>query len=186
MFHHHHHHHRRHGSPRGEQGGGRHAFPFSGRGRRQRVFDGSELRLVLLNLIAEKPRHGYDLIREIEARSGGAYAPSPGVVYPTLTLLLDMGLIEESSAAGPRKLFAITEPGQRHLADHAAEVELLMARLGALADVRERTDAAPVQRAMHNLKAALHDRLSQGGVDKTVILEVAALIDAAASKIERL
>ncbi|WP_447514071.1 PadR family transcriptional regulator, partial [Clostridioides difficile] len=60
------------------------------------MFDGTELRLILLKLIEEQPRHGYDLIREIEERSGGAYAPSPGVVYPTLTMLDDMGLIEES------------------------------------------------------------------------------------------
>lgn len=154
--------------------------------RRRRVFDGSELRLVLLKLIEEQPRHGYDLIREIEARSGGAYAPSPGVVYPTLTLLLDMGHAEEQGASGPRKLFAITEAGRAHLVERAAEVEVAMARLKALAEMRERTDAAPVQRAMQNLKTALHNRLSQEGVDRTVIFEVAALLDEAASKIERL
>lgn len=168
-------------------GGMRHGAGFGpGRGRRHRVFDGGELRLVLLKLIEESPRHGYDLIREIEARSGGAYAPSPGVVYPTLTLLLDMGLIEEASGDSARKLFAITEAGRTHLAEHAAEVEAALARLVALAEVRERTDAAPIRRAMHNLKAVLHDRLSQEGVDKAVILEVAGLIDEAASKIERL
>jgi DNA-binding PadR family transcriptional regulator len=181
---HHHHHHR---LAAGDGPSGRHrAPPFEGgRGRRQRLFDGGELRLVLLKLIEEQPRHGYDLIREIEARSGGAYAPSPGVIYPTLTLLLDMGLAEEESAAGPRKLVAITDAGRTHLAEHAAEVDAAMARLQALADVRGRTDAAPVQRAMHNLKAALHNRLSQEGVDKSVILDVAGLIDEAASRIER-
>ena len=180
---HHHHHHAMGRGPHGMHHGG-HFGP--GRGRRHRMFDSGELRLVLLKLIDEQPRHGYDLIREIEARSGGAYAPSPGVVYPTLTLLLDMGQAEEESAAGPRKLFAITEAGRAHLAEHAAEVEAAMARLKALADVRERTDAAPVQRAMQNLKTALHNRLSQEGVDKTVIFEVAALIDEAAARIERL
>jgi DNA-binding PadR family transcriptional regulator len=169
--------------PRGRH----HASPFDGgRGRRHRLFDGGELRLVLLKLIEEQPRHGYDLIREIEELTHGAYAPSPGVIYPTLTLLLDMVLAEEDSAAGPRKLVAITEAGRSHLAEHAAEVDAAMARLQALADVRERTDAAPVQRAMQNLKTALHNRLSQEGVDKSVILDVAGLIDEAASRIERL
>ncbi len=89
-------------------------------------------------------------------------------------------------ATGARKLCAITEAGRVHLAERAAEVATAMARLQALADISERTDAAPVQRAMHNLKAALHERLSQDGVDRTTLLDVAALIDEAASKIERL
>ena len=67
----------------------------AGRGRR-RMFGSGELRLVLLKLIADEPRHGYDLIRAIEELTGGDYAPSPGVVYPTLTMLADMGLIEEA------------------------------------------------------------------------------------------
>ena len=74
------------------------------RGRRsKRMFESGELRLVLLKLIADEPRHGYDLIRAIEDLTGGEYAPSPGVVYPTLTLLQDMGLIEEASGEGARK-----------------------------------------------------------------------------------
>ena len=64
-----------------------------GEGRSRRMFDGGELRLVLLKLIADEPRHGYDLIRQIEELTGGAYAPSPGVVYPTITMLDDMGFI---------------------------------------------------------------------------------------------
>lgn len=171
----------------------RHGFfggrPEGGRGRggeRRRMFESGELRLVLLKLIEEQPRHGYDLIREIENRSGGAYAPSPGVVYPTMTLLLDMGLAEEETSEGPRKLLAITEAGRAHLAERAGEVEIAMARLSALAKVSERTDAAPVRRAMQNLKAALQDRLSADGVTRDVQLDVARIIDEAASRIERL
>jgi hypothetical protein len=78
-----------------EFGGGRH-----GRGGRRRVFDAGELRLVLLRLIADQPRHGYDLIRAVEELTHGSYAPSPGVVYPTLTMLQDMGLIRENEADG--------------------------------------------------------------------------------------
>ena len=83
-----------------------------GRGRRgrKRMFESGELRLVLLKLIADEPRHGYDLIRAIEDLTGGEYAPSPGVIYPTLTLLQDMGLIEEPKP-GPRKPFEVTEGG---------------------------------------------------------------------------
>src|ERR1700756_5735136 len=108
MRRHHLHHHLRQGR-HGPEGG------FEGRGgRRRRLFESGEFRLVLLKLIEEQPRHGYDLIRELEARSGGAYAPSPGVVYPTTTLLLDMELVAEAAGEAGRKLFAITDAGRAH------------------------------------------------------------------------
>ncbi|CAN7259556.1 PadR family transcriptional regulator [Phenylobacterium sp. LjRoot219] len=180
--------HRHHGHEgRRGRGGAEEGFGREGHGgRRRRMFDSTELRLVLLSLIAEQPRHGYDLIREVEARTGGAYAPSPGVVYPMTTLLLDMGLIEETGGETARKLFAITEAGRADLAAHEAEAQAAFAKLQMLAEVRGRTDAAPVARAMQNLKTAVHNRLSQEGVDKAIILEVAALIDQAASNVERL
>lgn len=159
--------------------------PF-GRGGRRRRFDGTELRLILLKLIADQPRHGYDLIRAIEELSGGAYAPSPGVIYPTLTLLTDMALIEERPDGGARKLLAITEAGARHLIEQREAVDAAFARLAALAADREKTDAAPIRRAMHNLKAVLEHRLTQSGVDRDTLLATAALIDEAAAKIERL
>lgn len=169
------------GGPRGRFEGGR-----GHGGERRRMFETGELRLVLLKLIEEQPRHGYDLIREIESRSGGAYAPSPGVVYPTMTLLIDMGLAEEQISEGPRKLLAISEAGRQHLLERADEVAIAMARLTALARVSEQTDAAPVRRAMHNLKSALQERLSQDNVTRELQLDVARILDEAASKIERL
>ncbi len=155
-------------------------------GGRRRVFDSGELRLVLLKLIADQPRHGYDLIREIEALSGGAYAPSPGVIYPTITLLADMGLIEESKGDGARKLFAITGDGRAHLAERSAEVAQLLALLAELATRREKTEGGPVRRAMMNLRQVLHQRLAADGVAPETLHEVAAILDAAAQKIERL
>ncbi len=158
---------------------------FGRGGSRRRMFDGGELRLVLLKLIADKPRHGYDLIRAIEERTGGAYAPSPGIVYPTLTMLSEMGLIEEQVTEGARKLFAITPEGTAHLAEHEAEITAMLARLDALGAMRERTDAVPIRRALHNLRSVLHARLGEG-LDKDRMHDAAALIDEAAQKIERL
>jgi len=149
------------------------------------MFDGGELRLVLLKLIADKPRHGYDLIRAIEERTGGAYAPSPGIVYPTLTMLSEMGLIDEQLADGARKLFAITPEGTAHLAEHDAEVVSMLARLDALGAMRERTDAVPIRRALHNLRSVLQSRLGEG-LDKDRMHDAVELIDEAARKIERL
>jgi DNA-binding PadR family transcriptional regulator len=183
----------RHAGPRGgkfgrgegPRGWGEDGPGFGRGGGRRRMFDGGELRLVLLKLIADKPRHGYDLIRAIEERTGGAYAPSPGIVYPTLTLLSEMGLIDEQLAEGARKQFAVTPEGTAHLAEHDAEVVAMLARLDALAAMRERTDAVPIRRAMHNLRSVLMSRLGDG-LDKERMLEATALIDEAARKIERL
>ncbi len=181
-----------HGSRRGPFGHrGRHGFgrdgePGDGRGRRRRVFDSGELQLVLLKLIADQPRHGYELIRAIEELTGGAYVPSPGVIYPTLTLLQDMGRIEEATAAGPRKPFAVRADGTAELEAKKQDVEMLFARLAQLASMRERTDGGPVRRAMGNLRTVLLDRLGREGVQTETMHEVAAILDEAARKIERL
>jgi len=153
-------------------------------GGRRRLFDGGELRLVLLRLIGDMPRHGYDLIRAIEERTGGAYAPSPGVVYPTLTMLGDMGQIEEQASEGNRKIFAATAEGHAVLTEKAEEIAELMARLDALGEARERTDSASIRRAMHNLKAVLIHKLHDAEIE--TMQEAVALIDEAAGKIERL
>ena len=150
------------------------------------MFDGGELRLMLLKLIEEQPRHGYDLIREIEQRSGGAYAPSPGVIYPTLTLLDEMNLVEEAKAEGAKKQFAITETGRSHLIERQAEVDALFARLAELGSMAARASGGPVRRAMGNLRAVLGERLAAAEIDPDMLHDVAAILDEAARKIERL
>ncbi|NNM75852.1 helix-turn-helix transcriptional regulator [Sphingomonas sp. ID1715] len=153
-------------------------------GRRRRMFDGDELRLVLLKLIADQPRHGYDLIRDIEERTGGAYAPSAGVVYPTLTMLDEMGQIEAVSE-GSRRQYAATDAGRAHLAEREEEVAELIARLDALGEERNRVDRAPIRRATANLFSALAHRVARGDTD-TLAHEIAEVIDEAARRIERL
>lgn len=166
--------------------GGRFRDDDEGRGRRRRMFDSGELRLVLLKLIADEPRHGYDLIRQIEELTGGAYAPSPGVIYPTLTLLDDMGLIEATDSEGAKKLFAITTAGQTELDANKDGVERLIARLTDVGEEQQRTDSASVRRAMGNLKAVLMNRLGDRDLDEKALHNIVALIDEAAQKIERL
>ena len=144
------------------------------------------LRLILLKLIADEPRHGYELIRAIEALSGEVYAPSPGVVYPTLTLLSDMELIVEQPGDGSRKRFAITDAGRTKLAEDQAALDIALERLAHLARKADRIDPAPVRRAMHNLRYAVQQRLEKEGADNQTMFDVAALIDEAAGKIERL
>jgi len=155
-------------------------------GRSRRMFDGGELRLVLLKLIEEQPRHGYDLIRDIEERTSGAYAPSPGVVYPTLTMLQDMGLIEEAKGEGARKAFQITGEGKDHLAENEEQVEALLARLKDLGSDERKAGGAPIKRAIGNLLSALWHRATREDSDEGTLHKIAAILDEAAQKIEQL
>jgi DNA-binding PadR family transcriptional regulator len=158
-----------------------------GRGRRaRRMFESGELRLVLLKLIADEPRHGYDLIRAIEELTGGEYAPSPGVIYPTLTLLQDMALIEEAAGEGARKPFQITDEGRSHLEERAEEVEGLFERLNDLKPREGSMAGSPVWRAMRNLGVAIRNRMAHGDVTEDTMHELAALIDEFAQRVERL
>jgi DNA-binding PadR family transcriptional regulator len=170
--------------------GGGHSRGRRGGGPRGRVLDGAELRLVLLKLIWEEPRHGYELIKAIEALSGGHYAPSPGMVYPTLTMLAELGQVDETPD-GSRKRFSITDAGAQALSDEGAAVAAAMARLEDLAKLNARPESGPVRRAMRNLHTALGTRLArQDGDDEAVRralqLDIAAILDDAASRIERL
>lgn len=158
-----------------------------GRGRgRRRVFESGELRLVLLKLIADEPRHGYDLIRAIEEITGGRYAPSPGVIYPTLTLLEDMGLVEEAAGEGSRKPFQVTDDGRKHLEENAAEVADLFGRLEEMKPHERHAGGPPIGRAVKNLMTALSQRVSRDGLDEDLLHEIAAILDEAAQRIERI
>jgi DNA-binding PadR family transcriptional regulator len=175
-----------HGFGHGFGGGGRRGGGRGERGERRRMFDGGELRLVLLKLIADEPRHGYDLIRHIEELTGGTYAPSPGVIYPTLTMLDDMGLIEAQESDGAKKLFAITDAGRAELETNSEIVDAAIARLTAVGEETQRTDSASVRRAMGNLRQVLMNRLGDRDLDDAALHDIVALIDEAAQKIERL
>ena len=156
------------------------------RGRKsKRMFESGELRLVLLKLVANEPRHGYDLIRAIEELTGGEYAPSPGVVYPTLTLLQDMGLIEEAPGEGARKPFQVTDEGRAHLEEKADEVEALVERLADLAPDERHSAGPAIGRAVKNLMTALSHRVGRDGLNDDLLHEIAAILDEAAQKIER-
>ncbi|MDX8120679.1 PadR family transcriptional regulator [Janthinobacterium sp. GMG2] len=165
--HHHHHGEHRHEysmhgrGPRGfdERGDGMGGGPGGrgGRGERaERVFGRGDLPLIVLALIEISPRHGYEIIKAIEERCGGAYAPSPGAVYPTLTLLEEQDHVTSSESASGKKLYTITDLGRAYLDENRAQVDGILARLDMFARVQARK-ALPerVHQAMHTLKHAL-------------------------------
>ena len=155
-------------------------------GRGGRFFEAGDLRLVILRLIAEQPRHGYELIKAIEERLVGTYSPSPGVIYPTLTLLEELGQIAVASTEGGRKLYAVTPEGERVLEASRAEADALFARMEALAGERPGGAGMRAVRAMHNLKMALRMRLSRGALTEEQLRRIVAVIDDAAVQVERI
>lgn len=189
------HHHRGGGAPfwggRGDRGFGDDSFT------RGRKFSGEDLQLMLLALIAEAPRHGYELIKELETRSNGFYAPSPGMVYPALTYLEELGFVTVQQE-GNRKRYEIAEAGKAHLAANRDQVDMILAKLSFVAHKMEsmrRAYAAQdddeggrdagwhpkLHQAKYALKLALLRRVD---ADESEQLRVAQILLRAAEEIE--
>ncbi len=166
--------------------------------RRGRMFGTGELRLALLALINEEPRHGYELIKAIEEMTGGAYAPSPGAVYPTLQMLEEEGQIKQSKPKGKgksgddetsgKKPFEVTTSGAAELEDRADEVDELMGRINEHGDRAEKVkEKSPdLFRAMGNLASVLKNRARAGKLDKDTVDQIVDIIDEVAKRIERM
>jgi DNA-binding PadR family transcriptional regulator len=191
MFHRHFHGERGRRFARGEHGHDGEHLRYdreSRRGERSglgRFFAHGDLRLVILHLIEQKPRHGYEIIKAIEEQVAGAYSPSPGVIYPTLTLLEELGYVTVSLGEGAKKLHEITPEGRAFLAANRAAVEALLARMSEASRVRGGGPAPQIVRAMENLRLALRLRLSRGPLSQEQITAVAAALDTAAVSVER-
>lgn len=197
----------------GGRGGGFGPFGHGGRGggrggpgdmfRAGRMLADGDLKLITLSLLAEAPRHGYDIIKALEERTSGIYSPSPGVVYPTLTFLEEAGYAA-SAADGNKKVFSITEAGQAHLADNREMIDAVLDHLERfgrkMAKARDwfgwndeseeggrrggRSDARDEFRAVrHRLRAALGDFVD-APADKQA--EAIAILEGAAEALEAL
>lgn len=163
---------------RGERGG------WEGYGGRGRFFDAGQLRLVILNLIAEKPSYGYEIIKAIEERLSGGYAPSPGVIYPTLTLLEEEGLATVTSTEGGKKMYAATAEGKAQLKTNQVELKAILARMQEAGRVFGRRRSPQVMRAIMNFRFALRMRLERGNLTAEQLSKIAEAIDAAARAID--
>ena len=149
-----------------------------------RIFGPGDLRLVLLALIKEKPRHGYELIKELEQKFGGTYAPSPGSVYPTLTLLEELGQLRATTSEGTKRLFEITAEGVRYLRENEAALNSALSRMEMAARaVSGETPPSDLHHAMHTLKASI--LFHRGGWDDKETERVRRIIEGAADAITR-
>jgi DNA-binding PadR family transcriptional regulator len=150
------------------------------------MFEQGDLRYLILSLIAEKSSYGYELIKTIEERTGGAYAPSPGVVYPMLTMLEEMGFVTLTAEDGGKKLYAITDDGKAELEKNKETLEHISAHVEG---VRERSvggRSPQIMRAIQNFRTALHLRMERGPLTDEQAQKIADAIDSAAQTIERI
>ena len=178
--------HRDHGPGFGRPEGDRRDGPHRrGRADLGRFFAHGDLKLVILNLIAEKPRHGYEIIKAIEDAVGGAYSPSPGVVYPTLTLLEELGYTAVTPGEGTKKLHGITSEGHAMLDANRPTLDALLARMAGSAAAFGDGPHPSVVRAKEGLKLALKMRFARGPLTAEQSAAVAAALDAATAAIER-
>jgi len=154
------------------------------RGRRHgRFFGHGDLRVVLLALLEQQSMHGYELIKALEERTGGAYRPSPGVIYPTLAMLEDEGLIRQAEGEAGRKNFAITDAGRAELERERPMVDALLARMDDAS--RHAGPGRPrMARAMMNLGLAVKNRMSRPMTPEQLD-RIVGMIDDTAAAIER-
>jgi DNA-binding PadR family transcriptional regulator len=164
-----------------------------------RKLGSADLQLLVLKLLAEKPRHGYEIIKELDERSKGFYVPSPGMVYPALTYLEEIGYATVA-ADGARKLYSITEPGRQHLTENMASADALLAQFGRVGDRMDRVRRAmqddedgeqdlsgrrggrkELKRAMHDLRLALGEKWHASAEEQQ---RIAAILQRAAAEIE--
>lgn len=163
---------------------GRHRHGEHRRGGRRRAFEQGDLRLVILKLIADEPRHGYDIIKAIEDNFGGTYSPSPGVVYPTLTLLEDQGFASVTPE-GAKKLYAATDEGRAFLEANKATVDALFARMDKARKTFGGGLAPEIRRALENFRTAFELRLEREALTPEAVTAIAKAIDDAAASVEK-
>ncbi|WEX11434.1 helix-turn-helix transcriptional regulator [Chelativorans sp. AA-79] len=164
------------GGPFGRHRGG----PFGGRGGR--MFDSGALRLVVLGLIAEEPRHGYDIIKALEARFQGAYSPSPGAIYPMLQMMEEADLLS-SETTGNKRLFSITEEGRVYLDEHREELDRINAQLDAASS--EMQDVA-LGEALGALRHELFRKMRSGELDAEQARKALEILRRALDELNRL
>ncbi|MFU9045447.1 PadR family transcriptional regulator [Acinetobacter tibetensis] len=155
-------------------------------GRRGRLFEAGRMKLLVLYLIAQAPKHGYELIKDISELVGGGYSPSAGTIYPTLTYLEDMGFVQVQLTEGDRKQFYITDAGNAHLKEQHSVIQQLLEKLETKRDIQSKDELMDIHRAMENLKTSLRLKLNAKSVDAETVRQIAAQIDAAAVAISRL
>ena len=153
-------------------------------GRRGRLFEAGRMKLLVLHLIQQNPKHGYEIIKEISDLVGDGYTPSAGTIYPTLTSLEEMNCISLLDAE--RKQYQVTEYGETYLKDQQEMLTALLEKLRIRREIHNNDQLIEIHRAMENLKTALRLKLNITDLQQEQIYQIAEKIDQAAIAIGRL
>jgi DNA-binding PadR family transcriptional regulator len=167
------------GGPGGSRGRSR-GGPFGGGSR---VFDQGDLKFVILRLLDEKPRHGYDIIKEIEERFGGMYSPSPGTVYPTLTMLEDLGYARAKPEESGKKIYEITDEGRAYLVENQPLIDDIFSRIAEFAQSIFGEPMMDVHRGMKDLGRAIYVSQNKQRTPEQ-IRKIKEILDRAAKEVE--
>ena len=160
-----------------------------GHGRRGggggRMFEQGDLKLVVLKLLDEKPRHGYEIIKALEEKTNGMYSPSPGAVYPTLTLLEELGYARSVDEGAGRKIYEITDEGRKHLAEHRSTADDVFERVSNFAGAGVEM-FGELASAFGALGRAAFRTANKSRGDREVLRAVRKIIERAEHDIEKL
>jgi DNA-binding PadR family transcriptional regulator len=155
------------------------------RGRRRRQwFESGDMKYVILKLLKDKPRHGYEVMKELEERMHGCYTPSPGTVYPTLQWLEDEGLVASQDVDG-KKVYEITAAGLAFLDEHQDVVEDIFERVREAVDRVVGGSMVDVNRAMKDLMKAVY-RTGWRTADDALRGRIATILRQAVADVEGL
>lgn len=155
------------------------------RKRREKVLDAGDIHLLILHFLSQGTVHGYEIIKRVEDLSKGEYAPSPGIIYPNLSLLEKQEYISSSGPLVGRKAFSLTPAGLLHLQENETDLQNIISRFSLLAIMVENRSLPEVDRAIHNIKMALNTRLSCPSLSKATLYAIIDALDEAAKKIEQ-
>ena len=158
---------------------GRRGGPFRGR-----MFEQGDLKYVILKLLEEKPRHGYEIIKELEDRFGGAYSPSPGTVYPTLTMLEDLGYARASQEEGGKKIYEITDEGRKYLVENKSTVEDIFERISQFGASLFGAPMMEVNRAFKDLARSVYLTAPKMSADADKLRRIREVLERATKEIE--
>jgi len=153
-------------------------------GRAARFFEQGDLKYVILRLLEDKPRHGYDIIKELEGRFGGSYAPSPGTVYPTLTMLEDLGFARVVPEEGGKKIYEITDEGRKHLAEHSSTVDDIFQRIARFVEGFTDQPMTELNQSFQRLAKATYKTATSNIRDRETLEKIRDVIRRAADEIE--
>ncbi|AHM75054.1 PadR family transcriptional regulator [Yersinia hibernica] len=157
-----------------------------GRGEKmQRLFEHGDLRIVLLALLNKNPSHGYELIKAIEEASSGLYVPSPGVIYPTLTLLEEQDFVIPVATGNGRKSYQITDAGKAELQQNQQMVDIIFSRLAQVNRRPEGNMAEGISDAMHRLRHILRSSMMRSDVTPEQVENINAALLTAVEAIEK-